>query len=207
MLSDVTMIIATKDRQITMQEILDYYAGTGLHVIVADGSASPMESRSVQRDGLRATYMHNPGAGIVERVALAQKCIETPFAMLRADRRHVSSLGLRSACDFLAANSDYSTAQGKWYVPGPTGIFPFYTAYSLSPVAEIDDPKERTRKTMAIYVPIIYAVFRRDAFLTVWSALSGFPDCGIAELYVNYTGHEPGKAQGVTFPVRFCGSL
>lgn len=203
MLSNVTMILFTKDRQITVQQILDYYSGTNLHLILADASIKAMDKQSLLRKNLNITYMHMPNLTFVERIKYALSLVNTPYSILRADRRHVSCLGIKNACDFLQKNSHYVSAQGKWYTRKQCGICETYSAYRISPVSEIDNKIDRVKKTMAIYSPIFYAVFRSEILIKIFSFFDKFTDELKIELCVQFMAMYNGKHKQLNIPYAF----
>ena len=203
MLSDVSIIIPTKDRQITVQEVLDYYAGTKANIIIADTSDAAMDSGSVQRKNLRVTYFNDAEMTFIDRVNHSFQFIDTPFALLRADRRHTAATGIRSACDFLTANPEYSSAQGKWYVFDNGMILKRYTAYAETSVSEIDDVDERVRKTMGIFTSTLYAAYRTETLKTVMSFFQEIKTGVIIELCAHMLAMYLGKHKALPAPYAF----
>ncbi|WP_243439158.1 TIGR00180 family glycosyltransferase [Fundidesulfovibrio soli] len=203
MLSDVSIIIPTKDRQITVQEVLDYYEGTNANIIIADASDTAMENGVLQRKNLRVTYFSDTTRSFIDRVNYSFQFIDTPYTVLRADRRHIATTGIRSVCDFLNANHDYSTAQGRWYVFDNGCILKRYTAYSETFVSEIEDTDERVKKTMAIFTSTMYAVYRTETFKDVMSFFRDIKTGVIIELCAHMLSMYSGKHKSLPVPYAF----
>ena len=91
--------------------------------------------------------------------------IRTPLVALCTDDDIVLAEGLKKVGGFLAANPDYSAAQGYHAVFShvDTTVNLTHVAW-FCPSVESDDPLQRVHEVIRRYQPICWAVFRPDTF-------------------------------------------
>lgn len=118
MLSDLTLVMPTRDRPAMVQRSLGYYAAQELAspVIVADGSSRPAASRRIatvcadQEDDLSVSHLAAPAETFVERVLAAVKEARTEFVAIIGDDDFFVPAGLTAALAVLRESATTAVA-------------------------------------------------------------------------------------------------
>lgn len=106
----LTMVIATKNRHAYLERVMDYYAGSGISIIVADATKEKYQGNIPA--GI--AYQHFPELPYCVKLDTVFKEIKTPYAMLCADDDFIIPAGIKKSIDFLQENQDYHSAQGHY---------------------------------------------------------------------------------------------
>ena len=183
----LTIVIPTHQRQHLLGRALTHYDAFGLPVIVVDSSPEPFTGLAHLRN---VEYLHRPDEPLPHKLrAPVLENVRTPYMVMSADDSFTSLSGLRSCVEFLAANEDYSSAQGYyfgyWRRGDEVALDLFYRSVEmLDGMVDSDRPEDRLIQMFTRYSAMFYAVYRTDCQREM---LQRFPDmirnyC-IAEFY------------------------
>lgn len=170
MINNTTVIIPAHNRPQRLQRLLDYYAGTGIRIIVPDSSTEKFTGRY---DPDTTTYLHRPGLHFLLKIREILPMISTPYVLYCADDDFAVPDAISEITDFLDHNPDYSIAQGHYltFIPdsGKITFLPRYIRNFDSRVTS-DNPAIRLEERRhGIYAPLLYGVARTEAFRTIYS--------------------------------------
>lgn len=121
MLENVTVIIPAHNRPRRLQRLLDYYAGTGVRLLVPDSSDKPFAGRI---DPDTTTYLHRPRMHFFRKLRDVLPLITTDYVLYCADDDFAVPEAIRHITDFLDAHPDHAIAQGHYltFTPEPGRI-------------------------------------------------------------------------------------
>jgi hypothetical protein len=77
-LSDLTLVIPAYNRPAYLERQIDYWAGSGVHLCILDGSKSPAPQELVARMGTDVHYEYMP-IGFNERLVHAAEIVKTKY--------------------------------------------------------------------------------------------------------------------------------
>lgn len=83
-LSRLTLVIPTYERQDFALRLMNYWADKGPHLIVLDGSARPIEPAKLDNFGSHIQYLHRP-VGMYQRLSESLDLIQTEYVALAGD--------------------------------------------------------------------------------------------------------------------------
>lgn len=167
---NATVIIPAHNRPERLTRLLDYYAGTGVRIIVPDSSTKeytgPIDSDTT-------IYLHRPGLHFILKINEILPLITTPYVLYCADDDFAVPQAIEQITEFLDRNPDYSIAQGHYltFVPTPRKItfLPRYIRNFNSRVTAAAPQDRLIEKRKGIYAPLLYGVARTDAFRKIYS--------------------------------------
>lgn len=167
MSSDVTIVLPTHFRHAYLARSLEMYADSGIPIIVADSTSEPFEGADKYEN---VTYCHCPEKGAIEKLYDAIQDVETPYVVMRADKRHLIPDAIKECVGFLENNSDYSHCHGVYIaVERPGGILSacpqYYNDCHKGVVGET--PSYRIMEVWDRYVPSYYSVSRVEIWKRV----------------------------------------
>lgn len=169
-IDNVTVIIPAHNRPERLRRLLDYYAGTGIRIIVPDSSNDRYTGPT---DEATTIYIHRPKLHFLLKINEILPMIETPYVLYCADDDFAVPEAIAQITDFLDHNPDYSIAQGHYltFVPTEKKITfrPRYIRRFDSRITSETSPARLKEKTEGIYAPLLYGVARTDAFRTIYS--------------------------------------
>ncbi|MDR3641704.1 MAG: TIGR00180 family glycosyltransferase [Humidesulfovibrio sp.] len=183
----LTIVIPTYQRHHLLGRALAHYDAFGLPVIVVDSTPEPFTDLGNLRN---VEYLHRPDAPMPHKLrAPVLENVRTPYMVMSADDSFTSLSGLRSCVEFLAANEDYSSAQGYYFgywLRGDEVALDLYyrSVETLDSLVDSHRPEDRLIQMFSRYSAMFYAVYRTDCQREM---LQRFPDmirnyC-IAEFY------------------------
>ncbi|MDA9178350.1 TIGR00180 family glycosyltransferase [Amylibacter sp.] len=113
-LSKLTVIIPSYCRQDFIIRQSAYWHGTGVSVIIMDGSPKPIDDdmKKVINGLFDITYVHSASI-LVDRLKHASTLIKTPYSVLCGDDEFLLSSGINNSIDFLENNQDYVACIGQ----------------------------------------------------------------------------------------------
>lgn len=169
MLENVTVIIPAHNRPRRLQRLLDYYAGTGVRLLVPDSSDKPFAGRI---DPDTTTYLHRPRMHFFRKLRDVLPLITTDYVLYCADDDFAVPEAIRQITEFLDAHPDYTIAQGHYltFTPEP-GRITFYPRYIRNFDCAITDDSAAARMAgeKGMYASMLYGVARTDAFRSAYS--------------------------------------
>ena len=106
----LTLICPSYNRHIFLKRTINYWSKTNYRVIIADGSANPIENTYLKYDNV--SYYHIK-EGLVERILFLLTKINTPYACLLGDDEFYIPSSLNKCIEFLDKNKEYGSAIGR----------------------------------------------------------------------------------------------
>lgn len=169
MLDNVTVIIPAHNRPERLRRLLEYYAGTGIHILIPDSSD---EAYTGPIDEATTVYLHRPRLHFLLKIREVLPMIQTPYVLYCADDDFTVPEAIAEMASFLDANPDYSVAQGHYltFTPdrGKIQYLPRYIRNFDSRI-DADSAVERLHSQCGIYASLLYAVVRTDSFRRIYS--------------------------------------
>jgi glycosyltransferase domain-containing protein len=182
-MSQVSIIIPTRDRPHYLARVLDYYRHSGHTVIVSDGSAAPYPGAIPGN----TRYLHLAGVEFELRIRRALEQVSGHYCVLCADDDFVVNDALRACSRFLDERPDCAAVHGQYfaYFNGrPQSIQPIYDWGAGS--SSHESAWKRALEYFANYVPAFYALHRSEAMKSTFCgelALRTVPYANVLELY------------------------
>jgi hypothetical protein len=202
LLSKITMLVPTRNRQRYLQNILDAYAGTGLRIIVADTSPAPLPGVERYPD---VQYHHFTECRFVDKLRFLVESAQTEFIVLRAENRHITLKGIGLCLEELERHPEYALVHGAhvWVRRrrGRLEAWPCYDADGLAGLMH-DKAEDRLLAAFDPMVSLYYAVERRQNLLDVLAQAEGIENLNAFEVLLTAIKAINGKCARV--PVLFC---
>lgn len=193
----LTLVLLSYERQNFVRRQLLYYSSRPVHIVIADGSATPWQ------DGVRGSsgdmtweYLHVPGYYTYrDRLALALERVETEYVCLVEDQECILWTGLQAAVRTLDALPDHVCAGGLVAIahakPKETVLYPWKHTANLSDLTH-PDPIERFRKITGpdhYSANLYYQVTRTSNFRKFAQMMRGFEGDSLATPEVALAGY------------------
>jgi glycosyltransferase domain-containing protein len=127
----LTLVMLSYERQSFMRRQLLYYSSRPVHIVIADGSATPWQDGLFGHSGdMTWEYLHVPGYYTYrDRFALALERVTTDYVCLVEDQECILWTGLQSAVLTLDAQPDHVCAGGLVSIadltPNETVLYPW----------------------------------------------------------------------------------
>jgi len=147
----LTLVLLSYERQSFIRRQLLYYSSRSVHIVIADGSATPWQDGLFGHSGdLTWEYLHVPGYYTYrDRFALALERVTTEYVCLIEDQECILWTGLQSAVHTLDAEPDRVCAGGLVAIahakPNETVLYPWGNRGDPWQLTN-PDPLERFRK-------------------------------------------------------------
>jgi len=145
LLSLVTLIVPTVSRPHAVRRHFEYWAGSGVKVLILDGAKQPISLSEHELATQNVRYIHS-GTRFNERLASAGQLITTPYAALLCDDEFFLRDGLRESVSFLEDNPSVIGCTGKvlgFFVEQNRFLtFPMYEHWKSFPLG-MDDARNR----------------------------------------------------------------
>ena len=173
-LSKLTLVIPTFNRQNFVLRTIAYWAGKGPNVIVVDGSPSSIDQIELDKIPSNVRYIFEP-SGIFDRLRTALDHVDTEFVALLADDEFFIPSALSNCLDQLIRDSELVACCGRSLAFGykNASVFgvPMYSQLENYQLNE-EEPEERLLKHMLEYAPsLIYAVCRASHWKNSWNCI------------------------------------
>jgi glycosyltransferase domain-containing protein len=183
-LKNLTVIIPTYERQTYLLRQVLYWAGSGVTLIIVDGSKLPftkLEQLGVV-DELNFQYIHCPES-FPHRLALAGGMILTPYAVLLGDDEFHLKSGLIAAIKSMVRDPSLAACIGQslgFSLKG--GALKLGAGYPHSHYRVMEDKvSDRLNTAMAAYnAATCYSVLTKNAWISSWGDLQAC-SCPYAE--------------------------
>lgn len=112
LLSKLTIIIPTYNRQRYALRNMEYWSGSEVCVYVLDGSADPISPLDIKEFSSNIHYYHIVEP-IWQRIYFGAQLIKTEYAMLCGDDEFMIQSGIQACLEFLEINKTYSVCIGR----------------------------------------------------------------------------------------------
>jgi glycosyltransferase domain-containing protein len=193
----LTVILPTRNRPRYCAAQLRFFRDCGLaHPIVVADSSDPADAAAV-RDACAgiAQYRHfDPSIGFAERFLTVLRAIETPFVVTAPDDDVTFPHAIDDCLAHLQQHSDFVAAHGYVLCFARHGhAFDIHNVFGFTPTIGHDEPLQRLYHLIRRYQPIIWAVFRTDAFAAAMEAASNVDGIIFQELAFATTAALAGK--------------
>lgn len=167
LLSKLTIVIPTCNRQRYALRNMRYWSGQGATVLIMDGSVAPIQTYELDEIDCNVHYKHND-CSFEERLEIALTQITTEYAMLCGDDEFQIFSGLIECIKFLEANADYTSCCGRCIgfsvQTDKNELFPVKD-YHKTHFVNQNSIGDRIRYHISNFMTTtIYGVHRRDSF-------------------------------------------
>lgn len=185
--SDITLLIATKDRSDFLTRLLSYYQSVGFNgrIIIGDSSERSHIDRikpvvnKLQAD-INIEYREHPGESNVVCVKNLVDLVDTKYMAVLQDDDFIVPSGIERCMQFLDGNPKYAAAHGSAAlfsldssgVYGRINLFTHFTQRS----AEGGSAAERLLDHLANYSVNLFAVHRVEAYRAMYENVLSMPD-------------------------------
>lgn len=203
LLSKLTLVIPTYNRQSYALRNMRYWSGHGATVHVMDGSLSAIESSKLVGLGGNIHYHHLP-ISFYERIDRSLGLIETKYTAMMGDDEFFIPSALEACISELESQADLVSCIGcsitfNCTPKEVTGQF-VYSAMKENFFFLQDDPVDRMVSHMSPYAPAtIYSIVRTPVWHRSMSAVvkKEFPAFAIGELQFELAVNYQGKSKAI----------
>lgn len=182
LLSNITMLVPTRNRHGYLRHILRDYQGTGLNLIVADTSPQPLDE-AAHFPGVR--YHHARECRFTDKLRFLAEQSPTEAIVLRAENRHITVPGIARCLRRLLSDESLALVHGAhvWVRKkrGRIEAWPCYNADNLAGLMQ-DTPSERLLACFDPMVSLYYAVERKQNLLDVANLAEGIENLNALEV-------------------------
>ncbi len=112
LLSDLTIVVPTRNRHASLAKLLEYYAPLPVKLIVVDGSIEAFDTSGFGDHTCDLRYFHMP-VPYDQRMTFASTLCDTEFAMISSDDEYYLTEGLIKALEKLRSNPLLSAVAGR----------------------------------------------------------------------------------------------
>ena len=179
-LSELTLVIPAYNRPAYLERQIDYWAGSGVHLCILDGSKSRAPQELVARMGADVHYEYMP-IGFNERLVHAAGIIKTKYVALLGDDELYAKQGLQDCLDLLESNQRLIGCVGRslFFFHRDGEIFG-HQVYEKSRdlPSMFESNLDRLNESFPNGDPsaapyLLYGVFRREQWSTMFSVAYG----------------------------------
>lgn len=172
LLSNLTIIILSKNREDSLIKVLKFWEQLPLKVIVLDAST---QSFTIKNNSSKFTYVKNK-APYLERIALSFELITTKYVALACDDELYLPSSLEQCIEFLEINPDYISCCGE--VVGIREVTPKITWTDVYPnliTLNFESSEDRLNYQMKNFLPLsYYSVMRSRDWIKIWTQIVRF---------------------------------
>ena len=200
LLSKLTIVIPTYQRQDFILRQAVYWGGSQVQVVVLDGSASPLSEhlRFMLNEMQNFTYIHSE-FGFPQRMQMACGLLETPYVATLSDDEFYLQGGLREAILALDNDSELVACNGQvlgFGLQGKDNEFNYFDAgyrywrYEVKHAGAAD----RISYAMGSYnAATCYAVLRKSVWVNGWGKMQRWSSPYVGEIYQAIVTYIAGK--------------
>jgi glycosyltransferase domain-containing protein len=193
-LPDLTLIIPSRNRPRYIDRIVNYYADSGLKILVSDSSEEPYADRMPVET---IKYLHFKNYVFAEKIRATLAHVTTRFVALCAVDDFIVPSGLRKGVEFLNENTSFSSVQGNYLTFKNTQGKVIFTPNFQYNQKEITDdlPDERLVRHFSDYFPLYYAVHRTEPFRRIFDVAidAGIKNLNFIEIVIAVVSLTAGK--------------
>lgn len=177
----LTVVVPSLNRQAYLLRQLRYWSSSSAHLVIVDGSSSPLSDRvrlAIETHP-RITYRHF-ASSLADRLGLAGGLVETPYAVMLGDDEFHLQTGLSASVAVLDENPDLVGCTGQVLRFTPVGryrriaferAYPTMHGYSIRHPAPID----RLIAALSDYnAATCYAVLRSPIWQKSWGSVGSW---------------------------------
>lgn len=200
-LKNLTVIIPTYERQTYLLRQVLYWAGSGVTLIVVDGSK--LSFKKLEQlgavDELNFQYIHCPES-FTHRLALAGSMIQTPYAVLLGDDEFHLKSGLIAAIKSMICDPSLAACIGQSLgFSLKDGALKLGAGYPHSHYRVMEDKvSDRFNTAMAAYnAATCYSVMTKKAWILSWGDLQAYSSPYAEEMEQAFSTYISGKLLSV----------
>ena len=178
LLSDLTMIFVSRDRQDIVLENAQFYESLGAQVVILDGTNAPVDANRLSVVSDKVIYLHSP-TSLESRLQKARGLSKTPFTIISSDDDFLVPSGLNRAMEFLRINPSVLSCSGR--VVGFEGKSPnlnFFNCYKEFDRKSLQNMHKRKFPRLVNYLfnyssRYFYAVYRTPDWEEIFTSFEG----------------------------------
>jgi glycosyltransferase domain-containing protein len=193
----LTVVLPTRNRHRHCAAQLRFFRDCGMaHPIVVADSSDPTEAVAVEGAcaGIAQYRRFDPSTDVREKFLLSVTAIETPFMVVAPDDDVTFPHAIEAALAYLEHNPGFVAALGYvLYFGAHDEDVDIHKVSGFVPTIADDDPVRRLYHLIRRYQPIIWAVFRTEAFAAAMKAASSADGLIFQELTFATTAVLAGK--------------
>ena len=175
-LSDLTLVIPAYNRPAYLARQVEYWAGTGVHLCILDGSKEKAPDSLISQLSENMHYEYMP-IGFNDRLVHAANIVKTKYVALLGDDELYVKQGLSDCLDLLDSDARLIGCVGRslFFFERDGEIFGHQVYEKSQDVVEMyGDDLQRLRNSFPYGDPssapyLLYGVFRKDAWKTMFS--------------------------------------
>ncbi len=175
-LHDLTLVIPAYNRPTYLARQVEYWAGTGVHLCILDGSKEKAPDSLISQLSENMHYEYMP-IGFNNRLVHAANIVKTKYVALLGDDELYVKQGLRDCLDLLDADSRLIGCVGRslFFFERDGEIFGHQVYEKSQDVVDMyGDDLQRLQNSFPNGDPssapyLLYGVFRKDAWSTMFS--------------------------------------
>ncbi|MDC1004975.1 TIGR00180 family glycosyltransferase [Opitutales bacterium] len=111
-LKELTILVPSFDRPHFLKRLLSYWSGRGPKIIVADGSARPIDSNSLSCLKSNIEYHHLRNLEVQKRISFLVSRAKSKYTMLHADDEFFMPSSLNTQIEYLECQDDLIACMG-----------------------------------------------------------------------------------------------
>jgi len=202
-LGRLTLVVPTYNRQEFTLRLINYWSDKGPRLIVLDGSARPIKSKTLDGLGLHIQYFHQP-IGMYQRLLESLNFIQTEFVALAGDDEFYVPSAVEACIVELDNDAAMVACCGRalGFTPKSQMLigrtqYPLLEKYAV----DSDLSEMRVSQHMRYYVPsLIYAICRTQQWKASWKYILSkeFPAFAIGELQFEMCMSYAGKSKVIS---------
>ena len=184
MVLNLTIVIPTHNRHKYLARIMDYYQDVKYKILIADSS----DNKYALTLPKNAEYHHFPKANPIWKIDKIVQLVTTPYMFFCADDDFFVKDAIQNCIDFLEANPDYSSVQGRYISFDNFQNLRYLPCYMQGHSLTIDSNiiSERLNQLMGNYcLPLFYAMHRTPVIQRMFGDNTSITHGILNELAVN----------------------
>jgi len=199
----LTLIITTHEREKFCSRLLRYYAGLPLRILVADSSR--VTANYSDALGPQGSYLHTPGMDYATKMTRCLEQVKTPYVVICADDDFITVAGLEAAVRQLDAAPETAAVQGRClsFIRDLDRISCIQSyAYARDWTIDAPTSHERQAQVMKRYMHAYYAVHRTPVLQRAMAEVqAGFEHPELREFHITLSAAAAGEIH--TLPLLF----
>lgn len=171
----LTIFILSKDKNLVLKKLLDYWKGSGFKIVVLHETSTPLNVHSQD-----SSVLYLPSCDpLLERIQKMSALVETDYVLISPDDEVFSITSIINGIRFLDENSDFSAVSGQTVAVSKYAnqynyfhIYRNYLGFETSredSIGRMRESFEKTNGAMGIGAP--YRIMRRILFTNYMEAI------------------------------------
>ena len=198
-LERLTIVIPSRNRQPYIRRAIEFWSKTPVHLVVLDGTATPMELNKAMETSPKIQYVHAV-VPLEQRLGKSTEFIHTEYAAVISDDEFFLPSSLSNCVKFLDENRDYVVCKGLAVSFGWDGRRVHWRPINKSLKGYKIDSENRSERMFNHLSSYAHAswwsVQRREVYMSAMKAVGStppFPSAPCVELQVSFIASFFGK--------------